>query len=77
MLAHEKKLAVTQEGLGSDVNRLTSQFVDICEANRDKRDFTRAEVRRAIREIAACFSVYRSYVIPDRTEIVEEDHIRI
>ena len=77
VLAHEKKLAVTQEGLGSDVNRLTSQFVDICEANRDKRDFTRAEVRRAIREIAACFSVYRSYVIPDRTEIVEEDHIRI
>jgi (1->4)-alpha-D-glucan 1-alpha-D-glucosylmutase len=77
VLAHEKKLAVTQEGLASDVNRLTSQFVDICEANRDKRDFTRAEIRRAIREVAACFSVYRSYVVPDRTEIVEEDRIRI
>jgi (1->4)-alpha-D-glucan 1-alpha-D-glucosylmutase len=76
-VAHEKKLAVTQEGLGSDVNRLADIFVDICESNRDKRDFTRAEIRRAIREVAACFSVYRTYVVPDRTEIVEEDRNRI
>jgi (1->4)-alpha-D-glucan 1-alpha-D-glucosylmutase len=76
-VAREKKLAVTQEGLASDVNRLTSLFVDICEANRDKRDFTRAEVRRAIREVAACFSIYRTYVVPDRMEIVGEDRSRI
>jgi (1->4)-alpha-D-glucan 1-alpha-D-glucosylmutase len=76
-VAHEKKLAVTQEGLGSDVNRLADIFVDICESNRDKRDFTRAEIRRAIREVAACFSVYRTYVVPDRTEMVEEDRNRI
>jgi len=55
------------------VNRLTSIFVEICEANRDRRDYTRAEVRRAIREIAACFSVYRTYVVPEREEITEED----
>ena len=76
-VAHEKKLAVMQEALGSDVNRLANIFVDICETNRDKRDFTRAEIRRAIREVAACFSVYRTYVVPDRTEIVEEDRRRI
>jgi (1->4)-alpha-D-glucan 1-alpha-D-glucosylmutase len=72
-IAHEKKIAVTQEALGSDVNRLTSLLVDICEANRDQRDYTRAEMRRAIREIAACFPVYRSYVEPTRGEITEED----
>jgi (1->4)-alpha-D-glucan 1-alpha-D-glucosylmutase len=72
-IAHDKKLAVTQEALGSDVNRLTSLFVDICEQNRDHRDSTRVEIRRAIREIAACFSVYRTYVIPDRDEITPED----
>jgi len=77
VVAHEKKLAVTQEGLASDVNRLASLFVDICEANRDKRDFTRAEIHRAIREVAACFSIYRTYVVPDRTEIVEQDRSRI
>jgi (1->4)-alpha-D-glucan 1-alpha-D-glucosylmutase len=72
-IAHEKKINVTQEALGSDVNRLTSIFVEICEANRDRRDYTRAEVRRAIREVAACFSVYRTYVLPEREEMTEED----
>jgi (1->4)-alpha-D-glucan 1-alpha-D-glucosylmutase len=72
-IAHEKKISVTQEGLGSDVNRLTTLFVEICEANRDRRDYTRAEVRRAIREVAACFAIYRTYVVPDRDEITEED----
>ena len=76
-IAHEKKINVTQEGLGSDVNRLTSLFVEICEANRDRRDYTRAEVRRAIREVAACFAIYRTYVVPDREEITEEDREQI
>ncbi|WP_433965837.1 malto-oligosyltrehalose synthase [Tunturiibacter gelidiferens] len=72
-IAHEKKINVSQEALGSDVNRLTSIFVEICEANRDRRDYTRAEVRRAIREVAACFAIYRTYVVPEREEITEED----
>ncbi len=72
-MAHDKKLNVEQEGLGSDVNRLTNLFVEICEGNRQQRDFTRAEVRRAIREVAACFSIYRTYVVPERNEITDED----
>ena len=72
-IAHDKKLGVTQEALGSDVNRLTSIFVNICESNRNQRDYTRAEIRRAIREVAACFKVYRTYVIPSREEITAED----
>jgi (1->4)-alpha-D-glucan 1-alpha-D-glucosylmutase len=77
VVAHEKKLAVGQEALGSDVNRLANLFVDICEANREQRDYTRAEIRRAIREIAACFSIYRTYVVPDRGEIADEDRSAI
>ncbi len=77
VVAHDKKIAVTQEALGSDVNRLASLFVDICEGNRDQRDFTRAEIRRAIREVAGCFSVYRTYVVPERNEISDEDRKRI
>jgi len=72
-LAHDKKNAVAKEALGSDVNRLATLFLEICENNRDRRDYTRAEIRRAIREVAACFHVYRTYVIPDRDEIAEED----
>jgi (1->4)-alpha-D-glucan 1-alpha-D-glucosylmutase len=76
-IAHEKKINVAQEALGSDVNRLTSILVGICEANRDQRDSTRADMRRAIRETAACFDVYRSYVEPVRGEIAAEDNAHI
>ncbi|WP_109487633.1 malto-oligosyltrehalose synthase [Occallatibacter savannae] len=72
-IAHDKKLTVEQEALGSDVNRLADLFLRICENNRDRRDYTRAEIRRALRETAACFHVYRSYVVPDRDEITDED----
>ena len=72
-IAHDKKLNVAQEALGSDVNRLTSLLVEICEASRDQRDYTRAEMRRALREVAGCFAIYRTYVEPARGEITEED----
>jgi len=76
-LAHDKKINVSHEALGSDVNRLTSIFVEICESNRDQRDYTQAEVRRAIREVAACTNIYRTYVVPERNEITDEDRMQI
>ncbi|WP_263416148.1 malto-oligosyltrehalose synthase [Terriglobus albidus] len=76
-VAHEKKHHVTQEALGSDVNRLAALFVEICENNRDRRDTTRAEIRRVIREVASCFQVYRTYVATDRDTITDEDRYRI
>jgi (1->4)-alpha-D-glucan 1-alpha-D-glucosylmutase len=76
-LGYSKKLAVEHEALGSDVNRLAQLFVEICENNRDRRDYTRAEIRRAIREVAAGFSIYRTYVVPQRGEIAEEDQVAI
>lgn len=76
-LVHDKKLTVEQEALGSDVNRLASLFVEICESNRDRRDYTRAEIRRAIREVAACFSIYRTYVVAERNEITDDDRHEI
>lgn len=76
-IAHDKRMNVEQEALGSDVNRLASLFVAICENNRDRRDYTRAEIRRALREVAAGMSVYRTYVAPDRDQITDEDRAEI
>ncbi|HEX3893252.1 MAG TPA: malto-oligosyltrehalose synthase [Terracidiphilus sp.] len=76
-LAHNLKLNVEREALGSDINRLTSLFVEVCENNRDRRDYTRAEIRRAIREIASSFRVYRTYVVPSREQITDEDRTEI
>ncbi len=76
-LVHAKKLNVQHEALAADVNRLAQLFVEICENNRDRRDYTRAEIRRAIREVAASFSVYRTYVAPERNVIMDEDATQI
>lgn len=76
-LVHSKKLNVQHEALAADVNRLTQLFVEICESNRDRRDYTRAEIRRAIREVAASFSIYRTYVAPDRNVIADEDAAQV
>lgn len=72
-LVRDKKIAVMQEGLGSDVNRLTSIFLEICDRDRDHRDYSRADIRRAIREIAAGFVVYRTYINPDADEVHDID----
>src|SRR5262249_38728457 len=44
VIANEKKISVAKEALGSDVNRLATLFLEICENNRDRRDYTRAEI---------------------------------
>ncbi len=77
IIAHDKKQLVMADMLGSDVNRLVSLFVEICETNRNQRDFTRVDINRAVREIAACFAIYRTYVQPERDEITDEDRTYI
>jgi len=77
LVAREKKQLVEHEALGSEINRLANLFVEICENNRDRRDYTRAEIRRALREVASCFPVYRTYVVPCRDRMVDEDRARI
>lgn len=72
-ICRDKKHRVMRDLLGSDVNRLTSLFSEICECHRDRRDYTRHDIIRAIREVIACFAVYRTYVIPERNELTPEE----
>jgi (1->4)-alpha-D-glucan 1-alpha-D-glucosylmutase len=72
-LALEKKHQVLREILGSDVNRLTAQFMEICERHRNNRDFTRHEIHHAIRETVACFPVYRTYVRAEAGQVSADD----
>ncbi len=72
-VCRDKKHRVLRDLLGSDVNRLTNLLTEICENHRDQRDYTRHDVLRAVRELVACFSVYRTYIVPARNEITAED----
>jgi (1->4)-alpha-D-glucan 1-alpha-D-glucosylmutase len=58
----EKKDLVMREVLGSDLNRMTALFVEVCESHPHHRDYTRHELHQAIRAAVAHLPVYRTYV---------------
>ncbi|HUG54879.1 MAG TPA: malto-oligosyltrehalose synthase [Vicinamibacteria bacterium] len=62
---HVRKHRVLRDVLGSDVNRLTALLVEVCERHRNFRDHTRHELHEVLRELIACFPVYRTYVTAD------------
>lgn len=63
-LAREKKHQILRVTFGGEVNRLTHLLMDVCEGHRQCRDFTRPELQEVLREVIACFPVYRTYIRP-------------
>jgi (1->4)-alpha-D-glucan 1-alpha-D-glucosylmutase len=61
-LVHEEKLKIMAEVLPSDLERLVSLLIDICERHPRHRDYTRNELRDALREVVAALDVYRTYI---------------
>lgn len=72
-ICRSSKHRVLRDLLGSDVNRLANLLLEVCESHRERRDYTRDDVVRAIRELVAAFPVYRTYVVPERDEIAADD----
>ncbi|MBI3758329.1 MAG: malto-oligosyltrehalose synthase, partial [Deltaproteobacteria bacterium] len=62
LISREKKDLVMREILGSDLNRLTALFVEVCERHPRHRDYTRHELHEAICAAVAHLPVYRTYV---------------
>jgi (1->4)-alpha-D-glucan 1-alpha-D-glucosylmutase len=61
-IVRTRKLFIMRDVLASDVERLTALFVAVTESHRRYRDYTRHELREAIRETIAAFPVYRTYL---------------
>jgi (1->4)-alpha-D-glucan 1-alpha-D-glucosylmutase len=61
-LAYRKKLLIMQVSLSSELHLLTHQLDRLAQKSRRSRDFTFNTLRYALREVIACFPVYRSYV---------------
>lgn len=76
-VCHEKKHLVLRDLLGSDVNRLTALLADIFQLHRSRRDYTRVDAARVIREFVSSFSVYRTYIVPERGELTAEDEFYV
>jgi (1->4)-alpha-D-glucan 1-alpha-D-glucosylmutase len=63
-LAYESKRLVMRSSLAAEVEVLATQLDRIAHLDRHTADFTRASLREAIREVIACFPVYRTYISP-------------
>ena len=65
-LVYENKRLIMQLSLASEVHVLSHMLNRLSEKNRWYRDFTLAMLTVAVREVIACFPVYRTYVEPGR-----------
>lgn len=63
-VAYESKRLVIRTSLAAEGEVLATQLDRIAQLDRRTADFTRAAIREAIREVIACFPVYRTYVSP-------------
>jgi (1->4)-alpha-D-glucan 1-alpha-D-glucosylmutase len=61
-VAYRGRQTVMLTAMASELNVLAHALNRISEMDRRTRDFTLANCRRALREVAACFPVYRTYV---------------
>ncbi|WP_447975295.1 malto-oligosyltrehalose synthase [Nitrospira sp. Kam-Ns4a] len=63
-LVYECKNLIMHATMASELNVLGHQLNRLSERDRRSRDFTLNSLTRAIREIIACFPVYRTYLSP-------------
>ncbi len=61
-LAYQMKYLILRVSLSSELQMLAYQLDRLAQNNRWSRDFTLHSLRHALRDIIACFPVYRSYI---------------
>ena len=71
-LIYRSKKLILNSALSSEVGVLTHLLAEICSSDRRARDFTLKTLRDSIREVIACFPVYRTY-IDERGEYTARD----
>jgi (1->4)-alpha-D-glucan 1-alpha-D-glucosylmutase len=76
-ILHEGKRTILSGSLSAELYTLSHQLDRISEQHRWSRDFTRLSLFRALREVVACFPVYRTYTRPDSEAVSEDDRRRI
>ncbi len=70
---YEAKQLIMRASMASEINVLGHQLNLLSERDRRSRDFTLNSLTNAIREIIACFPVYRTYVTVGAEPVSERD----
>jgi len=64
-VVREGKRAVTRNALSSELTMLAAQLLRLARADRRTRDFTLNNLRRALAQVVACMTVYRTYIVDE------------
>jgi len=75
-LVYQKKFLILQVSLSSELHVLAYQIDRLSEKDRWSRDFTLNSLRHALREIIACFPVYRSYISADGVHPSDDETVQ-
>jgi (1->4)-alpha-D-glucan 1-alpha-D-glucosylmutase len=67
------KQLILETAMASELHMLGAHLDRISETHRQWRDFTRNSLIAALREVIACFPVYRTYIGPEATAISAAD----
>src|SRR5689334_19147252 len=76
-LVYACKQLIMQVSMASEINVLGHQLNGISERDRRSRDFTLNSLTHAIRELIACFPVYRTYVTEAAPTVADRDRAYI
>ncbi len=76
-MIYQTKKQIMWVSLASEVNVLTNLLNQLSEGNRIYRDFTLNSLRNAIREVIACFPVYRTYVTRNHEKLDKRDQFHV
>ncbi len=74
---YDSKRTILASSLSSEIYVLSQQLSRIAEQHRRSSDFTRPALHRALREVVACFPLYRTYVRPSDATVGDDDRGRI
>jgi (1->4)-alpha-D-glucan 1-alpha-D-glucosylmutase len=76
-LVYATRKQIMQVSMASEINVLAYQLNRVSEHNRYYRDFTLYSLREALRELIACFPVYRTYIVATTEQVEDRDRIVI
>ncbi len=74
-VVYASKRLIIETSMASELNVLAHELNRISEGDWRSRDFTLDSLQEALREIVACFPVYRTYAAPDGWSSLDEQNI--
>ena len=74
-LAYQKKLLILDRAFPSELHSLTRRLERLTTNDRRARDFPRSGLHEALRQMIACFPVYRTYITSPQVTDADAAHV--